>query len=206
MPESASAGCFFGHRGHLKTNNGRPLPRPKAKIIALRRFLCYKGRRIVTLDVGVMIIDSSNTRQRNILTNKCFYQTTAQIMHDFEQKGYANSADETLKVINAYHSLIKKKVKNNFNADYNAAFQKIDDAIKMLANKVYYAGATTRLIVLLKNLTTSTRSSAASGSKSQAESKFNRLRILPPDGSFFPPPDTPEDSRQMLFASGRFLD
>ena len=72
-----------------------------------------------------MIIDSSNTRQRNILTNKCFYQTTAQIMHDFEQKGYANSADETLKVINAYHSLIKKKVKNNFNADYNAAFQKI---------------------------------------------------------------------------------
>lgn len=48
-----------------------------------------------------MIIDSSNTRQRNILTNKCFYQTTAQIMHDFEQKGYANSADETLKVINA---------------------------------------------------------------------------------------------------------
>lgn len=56
-----------------------------------------------------MIIDSSNTRQRNILTNKCFYQTTAQIMHDFEQKGYANSADETLKVINAYHSLIKKK-------------------------------------------------------------------------------------------------
>lgn len=85
-----------------------------------------------------MIIDSSNTKQRNILTNKCFYQTTAQIMHDFEQKGYANSADETLKVINAYHSLIKKKVKNNFNADYNAAFQKIDDAIKMLANKVYY--------------------------------------------------------------------
>ena len=85
-----------------------------------------------------MIIDSSNTWQRNILTNKCFYQTTAQIMHDFEQKGYANSADETLKVINAYHSLIKKKVKNNFNADYNAAFQKIDDAIKMLANKVYY--------------------------------------------------------------------
>ena len=59
-------------------------------------------------------------------------------MHDFEQKGYANSADETLKVINAYHSLIKKKVKNNFNADYNAAFQKIDEAIKMLANKVYY--------------------------------------------------------------------
>lgn len=188
MPESAFAGCFFGHRGHIKTNNGRPLPRPKAKIIALRRFLCYKGRRIVTLDVGVMIIDSSNTRQRNILTNKCFYQTTAQIMHDFEQKGYANSADETLKVINAYHSLIKKKVKNNFNADYNAAFQKSTTPSKCWPTRFITnmtAGATTRLIVLLKNLTTSTRSSAASGSKSQAESKFNRLRILPPDGSFF---------------------
>lgn len=85
-----------------------------------------------------MIIDSSNTKQRSILTNKCFYQTTAQIMYDFESKGYANSADETLKVINAYHSLIKKKVKNNFNPDYNAAFQKIDEAIKLLANKVYY--------------------------------------------------------------------
>ncbi len=86
-----------------------------------------------------MIIDSNNTKQRNILTNKCFYQTTAQIMHDFEQKGYKNSADETLKVIDAYHSLIKKKTKNNFNADYNAAFEKIDQAIKMLANKVFYA-------------------------------------------------------------------
>ena len=85
-----------------------------------------------------MIIDGNNKKQRSILTNKCFYQTTARIMRAYEEKGYANSADETLKVINAYHSLIKKKVKYNFNADYNAAFQKIDDAIKMLANKVYY--------------------------------------------------------------------
>ena len=46
-----------------------------------------------------MIIDGNNKKQRSILTNKCFYQTTAKIMHDFEQKGYANSADETLKVI-----------------------------------------------------------------------------------------------------------
>ena len=40
-----------------------------------------------------MIIDSSNAKQKSILTNKYFYQTTAQIMYDFETKGYANSAD-----------------------------------------------------------------------------------------------------------------
>ena len=59
-------------------------------------------------------------------------------MKDFEQKGYANSADETLKVIAAYHDLVQKKVKNNFNSDYNNAFQKIDNAIKSLANQVFY--------------------------------------------------------------------
>ena len=85
-----------------------------------------------------MIIDGNNKKQRGILTNKCFYQTTAQIMKDFEQRGYANSADETLKVISAYHNLVQKKVKNNFNADYNDAFQRIDNAIKSLANQVFY--------------------------------------------------------------------
>ena len=74
-----------------------------------------------------MIIDSNNKSQRSILTNKCFYQTTAR-----------NSADETAKVIAAYHDLVKKKTKNNFNADYNAAFQRIDNAIQTLANKVFY--------------------------------------------------------------------
>lgn len=34
-----------------------------------------------------MIIDSKNETQKSILTNKCFYQTTAQIMHEFEKKG-----------------------------------------------------------------------------------------------------------------------
>ena len=86
----------------------------------------------------IMIIDSNNKKQKTILTNKCFYQTTAQIMRDFEEKGYANSADETAKVIAAYHDIVKKKTKNNFNADYNAAFQKIDLAIQGLANKVFY--------------------------------------------------------------------
>ncbi len=85
-----------------------------------------------------MIIDGNNKKQRGILTNKCFYQTTAQIMKDFERKGYANSADETVKVISAYHDLVQKKVKNNFSADYNNAFQKIDTAIKSLANQVFY--------------------------------------------------------------------
>ncbi|MBR5598637.1 MAG: hypothetical protein IKW39_01205 [Alphaproteobacteria bacterium] len=88
-----------------------------------------------------MIIDSKNETQKSILTNKCFYQTTAQIMHEFERKGYANSADETAKVIAAYHDLVQKKAKNNFNKDYNDAFKKIDEAIKGLANKVFYAEA-----------------------------------------------------------------
>ena len=92
---------------------------------------------IWTMDV-VMIIDGNNKKQRSILTNKCFYQTTAQIMRDFESKGYANSADETAKVITAYHDIVKKRTKNNFNADYNAAFQRIDKAIDSLANKVFY--------------------------------------------------------------------
>lgn len=85
-----------------------------------------------------MIINSNDTLQRNILTNKCFYQMTAQIMHDFEEKGYANSADETAKVIAAYHDIVQKKTKNNYNKDYNEAFGKIDNAIKSMANKVFY--------------------------------------------------------------------
>lgn len=157
-----------------------------------------------------MIIDSSNTRQRNILTNKCFYQTTAQIMHDFEQKGYANSADETLKVINAYHSLIKKKVKNNFNADYNAAFQKIDDAIKMLANKVYYEYDRRSYDEAYRSFEEFDYVNAIIGPPADQKVKLSpnstAYAYSRPTGVFFPPPDTPEDSRQMLFASGRFLD
>lgn len=86
-------------------------------------------------------------------------------MRDFEEKGYANSADETAKVISAYHQIVKKKVKNNFNSDYNAAFRRIDSAIDNLANKVFYdcdKKATITLIILLKNLTTLTPSSPAS--------------------------------------------
>ncbi len=85
-----------------------------------------------------MIIDSNNKKQKSILTNKCFYQTTARIMRDFEEKGYANAADETAKVIAAYHDIVKKKTKNHFNADYNNAFKRIDTAIQSLANQVFY--------------------------------------------------------------------
>ena len=59
-------------------------------------------------------------------------------MRDFEEKGYANSADETVKVISAYHAIVQKKVKNNYSADYNAAFKRIDEAISTLANQVFY--------------------------------------------------------------------
>lgn len=85
-----------------------------------------------------MIINSNDTLQRNILTNKCFYQTTADIMRSFEEKGYSNAADETAKVIVAYHNSIHKKNKKSLNKDYNEAFQKIDNAIKMMAHKVFY--------------------------------------------------------------------
>lgn len=85
-----------------------------------------------------MIIDGTNRIQRGILTNKCFYQTTAQIMNDFESKGYANSADETAKVIAAYHDIVHRKSKNTYNPDYNEAFKKIDDAIADMAHKVFY--------------------------------------------------------------------
>jgi hypothetical protein len=88
-----------------------------------------------------MIIDNKNETQKSILTNKCFYQTTAQIMYEFERRGYVNSADETAKVFAAYHDLVQKKSKNVYNKDYNDAFRKIDEAIKGLANKVFYGDA-----------------------------------------------------------------
>ena len=93
---------------------------------------------LLNYGLQAMIIDSNNKKQKSILTNKCFYQTTARIMRDFEEKGYANSADETAKVIAAYHSIVQKKTKNNYNSDYNSAFKRIDNAIQSLANQVFY--------------------------------------------------------------------
>ena len=85
-----------------------------------------------------MIIDTNNQLQRHILTNKCFYLTTAQIMRDFEKKGYRNAADETAKVIKIYHDIVQKRQKNTFGKDYNEAFAHIDKAIKDMANQVFY--------------------------------------------------------------------
>ena len=85
-----------------------------------------------------MIIDGSNKKQTDILTNKAFYQTTAQIMKEFEARGYENSADETAKVIAAYHDIVHKKTKNKFNSDYNDAFRKIDTTIQSLAHRIFY--------------------------------------------------------------------
>ena len=41
-------------------------------------------------------------------------------------------------MIAAYHDIVQKKAKNNYNKDYNEAFGKIDNAIKSMANKVFY--------------------------------------------------------------------
>ncbi|MBR1398676.1 MAG: hypothetical protein IJ564_00660 [Alphaproteobacteria bacterium] len=85
-----------------------------------------------------MIVDGNNAKQRNILINKCFYQTTLRIMHFFKDKGDSDYANKTIEVISAYHSIVQKKRKNNFDADYNSAFDTIDSAIRNIANKVFY--------------------------------------------------------------------
>ncbi len=85
-----------------------------------------------------MIVDGNNTKQRNILVNKCFYQTTVKIMHFFAEKGDHDFANKTLEVIAAYHDIVQKKKRNNFDADYNTAFETIDSAIRNVANKVFY--------------------------------------------------------------------
>ncbi|MBR6327293.1 MAG: hypothetical protein IKR60_00255 [Alphaproteobacteria bacterium] len=85
-----------------------------------------------------MIINSSNPLQRNILTYKCYYMTMAQIITDFAKKGYTNPAEEAVKVVTAYHDLVAKKNKNNYNKDYNEAFARIDTSIKKIANQVFY--------------------------------------------------------------------
>lgn len=85
-----------------------------------------------------MIIDSNNFRQRNILTNKYFYQTTSKIMSFLEEQGIENTADETLRIISAYRDIVTKKSKNKFNKEYNRAFKQIDEAIKSVAHKVFY--------------------------------------------------------------------
>lgn len=85
-----------------------------------------------------MIVDGNNTKQRNILINKCFYQTTVKLMKFFADKGDGDFANKTIEVISAYHDIVQKRKKNNFNQDYNDAFETIDSAIRNVANKVFY--------------------------------------------------------------------
>jgi hypothetical protein len=85
-----------------------------------------------------MIVDGNNRKQRNILINKCFYQTTVKIMHQFAQKGDGDFANKTIEAISAYHDIVQKRRKNNFDDDYNTAFETIDSAIRNVANKVFY--------------------------------------------------------------------
>ena len=85
-----------------------------------------------------MIVDGYNTKQRNILVNKCFYQTTMKIMHLFQEKGNNDFANKTIEAISAYHDIVQHKKRNNFDRDYNAAFETIDSAIRNIANKVFY--------------------------------------------------------------------
>ena len=85
-----------------------------------------------------MIVDGYNTKQRNILINKCFYQTTMKIMHLFQEKGNNDFANKTIEAIAAYHEIVQRKKRNNYDQDYNAAFDTIDSAIRNIANKVFY--------------------------------------------------------------------
>jgi hypothetical protein len=93
---------------------------------------------LLTEFVVYMIVDGNNAKQRNILINKCFYQTTVRIMHFFAEKGDGDYANKTIEAISAYHAIVQKKQKNNFDKDYNTAFDTIDNAIKNIANKVFY--------------------------------------------------------------------
>jgi len=85
-----------------------------------------------------MIVDGNNTKQRNILINKCFYQTTVKLMKFFADKGNSDFANKTIEVISAYHDIVQNHKKNNYNQDYNDAFDTIDSAIRNVANKVFY--------------------------------------------------------------------
>lgn len=59
-------------------------------------------------------------------------------MHFFAQKGNSDFANKTIEAISAYHDIVKKRRRNNFDADYNTAFETIDNAIRSVANRVFY--------------------------------------------------------------------
>ena len=85
-----------------------------------------------------MIVDGNNTKQRNILINKCFYQTTVKLMHYFADKGDGDYANKTIEAIAAYHDVVQKRKKGTTDTDYGTAFETIESAIRNVANKVFY--------------------------------------------------------------------
>ena len=85
-----------------------------------------------------MIVDGNNVKQRNILINKCFYQTTIRLMHFFKEGGDGDYANKTIEAISAYHDIVQKRKRNSYGKDYNQAFDTIDSAIRNVANKVFY--------------------------------------------------------------------
>lgn len=85
-----------------------------------------------------MIVDGNNAKQRNILINKCFYQTTIKLLQFFAQNDKADFANKTIEAISAYHDIVQKRKRNNYGQDYNTAFETIDTAIRNVANKVFY--------------------------------------------------------------------
>lgn len=85
-----------------------------------------------------MIVDGNNAKQRNILINKCFYQTIIRLMQFFATKGDHDYANKTVEAIAAYHDIMQRKKRNHFNQEFNNAFETIDNAIRDVANKVFY--------------------------------------------------------------------
>lgn len=85
-----------------------------------------------------MIVDGNNVKQRNILINKCFYLTTVKIMDFFASRGDADYADKTIEAIAAYHDAVHKKKRVTDGGEFGSAFAAIDNAIRGVANKVFY--------------------------------------------------------------------
>ena len=104
--------------------------------------MCYIYLRFVLGNIVYMIVDGNNARQRNILINKCFYQTMIKIMDLFAENGDADYANKTIEVITAYHDIQQKRRRNNLEDNYKIAYNAIDDAVRDVANKVFYTFGT----------------------------------------------------------------
>lgn len=59
-------------------------------------------------------------------------------MRFFADRGNSDFANKTIEAISAYHDVVKKRKRNNFDQEYNTAFDTIDTAIRSVANQVFY--------------------------------------------------------------------